>query len=203
MISQPAFFVDDPSRYLAPIEKTGSSDLLAKIDQLLAIGFKSGTLRKRRPRRKSRAPWKRVTGRWFPIAWATRPTSRRSSFPLAHSYRRDPPFPTIPTPNFLRETMIQQLAAGSARFDFEVQPRTSPDMSVEDSMTEWKEADAPFFKPATITIPQQLFATPERDQFGENLSFSPWHALPQHRPLGAINRARRVIIKPSPTSATS
>ena len=98
--------------------------------------------------------------------------------------------------------MIQQLAAGSARFDFEVQPRTSPDMSVENSMIEWKEADAPFFKLATITIPQQLFATPERDQFGENLSFAPWHALPQHRPLGAINRARRVIYEPSPSSAT-
>jgi hypothetical protein len=89
--------------------------------------------------------------------------------------------------------MTQQLAAGDARFDFEVQPRTSPDMSVEDSMIEWKEADAPFFKLATVTIPQQLFATPVRDQCGENLSFAPWHALPQHRPLGSINRVRRVI----------
>jgi hypothetical protein len=33
----------------------------------------------------------------------------------------------------------------------------------------------------------------QRDDFGERLSFTPWHALPQHRPLGAINRIRRVV----------
>ena len=60
-------------------------------------------------------------------------------------------------------------------------------------MVEWKESEAPFFKGATITIPQQQFATPERDTFGENLSFTPWHALPQHRPLGAVNRIRWVV----------
>jgi hypothetical protein len=66
-------------------------------------------------------------------------------------------------------------------------------MSVETSTIEWKESEAPFIKVATITIPKQTFATPERDQFGENLSFTPWHALPQHRPLGAVNRVRRVV----------
>jgi hypothetical protein len=75
---------------------------------------------------------------------------------------------------------------------FEIQPRRR-DMSVENSTVVWDEGDAPFFKVATITIPRQSFATPERDQFGENLSFSPWHALPQHRPLGAVNRTRRVV----------
>jgi hypothetical protein len=28
---------------------------------------------------------------------------------------------------------------------------------------------------------------------GEQLSSTPWHALPEHRPLGSINRARRVV----------
>ena len=101
--------------------------------------------------------------------------------------------PGHPTRDFLRETMIKQLAAGEVRFDFEVQRRTSPAMSVENTMVEWKESDAPFVKVATIVIPRQQFATPERDRFGENLSFTPWHALPQHRPLGAVNRMRRVI----------
>ena len=27
-------------------------------------------------------------------------------------------------------------------------------------------------------------------QFCENLSFNPWRTLPEHRPLGSINRAR-------------
>lgn len=25
------------------------------------------------------------------------------------------------------------------------------------------------------------------------LSFNPWHALPEHKPLGAVNRIRRVV----------
>src|SRR5262249_26153593 len=27
----------------------------------------------------------------------------------------------------------------------------------------------------------------------ENLSFSPWHCLPDHKPLGAVNRVRRAV----------
>ena len=62
-----------------------------------------------------------------------------------------------------------------------VQPRTSDDMSVEDSMTEWDPVQAPFIPVATIHIPKQAFDTPERRAFGENLSFTPWHSLPEHR----------------------
>src|SRR5262249_48761244 len=53
-------------------------------------------------------------------------------------------------------------------------------------------ADSRFRNVATIIIPHQEFATPARDRFCETLSFTPWHALPQHRPLGAVNRMRRV-----------
>jgi hypothetical protein len=77
-------------------------------------------------------------------------------------------------------------------FDFEVQTGTKT-MSVKNSMTEWEETAAPFVKVATITFPRQGFVTPKRDAFGEDLSFNPRHALPQHRPLGAINRVRRVV----------
>ena len=91
--------------------------------------------------------------------------------------------------------MIDQLQEGDAEFDFLVQPRTSGAMSVEDSCDQWAEANAPFHKVATITIPKQVFATPERDVLAENLSFNPWHALPQHRPLGGVNRIRRVVYK--------
>ncbi len=29
--------------------------------------------------------------------------------------------------------------------------------------------------------------------FVENLSWNPWNALPEHRPLGGINRARKLV----------
>lgn len=37
------------------------------------------------------------------------------------------------------------------------------------------------------------FDSPEQIEFGDNLSFTPWHSLPEHRPLGGINRARKII----------
>ena len=46
---------------------------------------------------------------------------------------------------------------------------------------------------ASITIPAQSFDSPEQDAFCENLSFTPWHCIDAHRPLGGINRVRRVV----------
>jgi hypothetical protein len=46
---------------------------------------------------------------------------------------------------------------------------------------------------ATITIPPQDFLSETHRAFGERLAFSPWHSLPEHRPLGSINHARRDV----------
>lgn len=57
----------------------------------------------------------------------------------------------------------------------------------------WSEAEAPFRKIATLRIPMQKVDTPERNSFAENLSMNPWHCLPEHRPLGGVNRVRREV----------
>ncbi len=97
-------------------------------------------------------------------------------------------------PDFLREHLQQELEAGEACFDFMVQLQ-KPDlnMSIEDPTVEWKEADSPFIPVAKIRIPGQLFDTPEQMTFCENLSFAPWHALPEHQPIGQFNRMRRHV----------
>jgi hypothetical protein len=46
---------------------------------------------------------------------------------------------------------------------------------------------------ATLEIMPQEFDTEDQDDFGEDLSFNPWRALAEHRPLGGINRARRQV----------
>ena len=46
-------------------------------------------------------------------------------------------------------------------------------------------------KSAAIRIPNQSFASNEQLEFCENLSFTPWRALPEHRPLGGINGTRK------------
>lgn len=102
--------------------------------------------------------------------------------------------PKNPSENYLREAMKRHLAERDAYFDFLVQFQTDPRrMPVEDAGVRWNEKDSPFIKVATIKIPRQEFDSPERMEFAENLSFTPWHSLLEHRPLGSINRARKVV----------
>jgi hypothetical protein len=64
-------------------------------------------------------------------------------------------------------------------------------MPVEDATVEWDEAVSPFRTVAQIEIPPQSFESPQRLAFCENLAFNPWRSLPEHRPLGGINRVRK------------
>lgn len=102
--------------------------------------------------------------------------------------------PDNPGDDFLREAMIRQLATGDALFDFTVQLQVNAEtMPIEDPGKAWDERVSPFRKVATIRIPKQEFDIDKQREFGENLSYSPWHSLPEHRPLGGINRARKVV----------
>ena len=104
------------------------------------------------------------------------------------------PVPADGGAEFLHDAMRATLAQGEVTFDFLVQVRSdAATMPVEDALVEWDEAKAPFRKVATIRIPRQDIDADGRAAFGENLSFTPWHSLPAHRPLGGINRARRTI----------
>jgi hypothetical protein len=104
------------------------------------------------------------------------------------------PMPAAPGPDFLREVMAEQLKSEDVYFDFLVQLQTDAvKMPIEDATVVWNEALSPFEKVATIRIPLQSFNSPEQMEFAENLSFTPWHTLPEHRPLGNTNRVRRQV----------
>ena len=74
---------------------------------------------------------------------------------------------------------------------------TNKTMPIEDATVLWQESDVPFVTVATLDIVQQTFDTPEQQQFCENLSFSPWNALEAHKPIGALNRARKLVYEAS------
>jgi len=96
--------------------------------------------------------------------------------------------------NFLRESMIRQLDQEEVLFDFCVQfQKDATQMPVEDPGKLWDESVSPFHKVATIRIFRQSFSTPKQDELGENLSFNPWRVFPEHRPLGGVNRTRKVV----------
>lgn len=101
-------------------------------------------------------------------------------------------------PDFLRENMQKHLANDDACFDFMVQLGTHPvAMPVEDPTIAWSEKDSPFVPVAKITIPAQTFTASEQLKFCEDLSFTPWHAIPDHQPLGGINRVRKAVYETS------
>ena len=96
-------------------------------------------------------------------------------------------------PNFLRQAMQDHLRDGSACFIFGVQVRPNDSYSVEDVITEWPEDEIPFVDVARIEIPQQEFDTAPQNEACESLSYNPWHSVEAHRPLGTVNRMRRVV----------
>jgi len=193
MINHPNFIVDDPKRYLWLIKLSNSEHLLLRLAAPLAIGLRGALIARAITASTIASP---LEARYWS---ATAYRLGNGEHKTAVKYSAKPcvvptaQMPDDPAPNFLRDAMIQQLATHDVRFDFLVQPRTSPSMSVEDSKGEWSEERAPFHKVATITIPQQKFSSPAQNEFGDNLSFTPWHALPDHRPLGRVNRVRRVV----------
>ena len=102
--------------------------------------------------------------------------------------------PRRPGPNFLREAMVATLACTDVELDFLVQLQTDPyRMPVENDAVEWSERLSPFVPVARLRIPRQRFDSPAQLAFAHDLSFQPWHAVPDHRPLGNQNRARRTI----------
>jgi len=111
--------------------------------------------------------------------------------------------PENPSSQFLREQLIQGLTpradarAGdtpAARFEFRVQVQEpNRNMPIENASIEWSQRDSPYVRVAELTIAPQRFSTEAQNRFCENLSFTPWHSLPAHEPIGGLNRARRLV----------
>src|SRR5262249_51741401 len=92
-----------------------------------------------------------------------------------------PQYTATSSPSFLADTMEKNLASGAGCSDLMVQLQTNPgDMPVENPMKLWSEKESPFVPVARIDIPSQSFRSEEQMRLCENLSFTPWHALPEH-----------------------
>lgn len=106
------------------------------------------------------------------------------------------PTPNRDLPNFLRNALYQQLSLDRVPACFALQiQRQNPAhyMPIEDPSVEWDESIAAFETVATIQLPAQDFDSSEQNLFCDNLAFNPWHSLPEHRPIGGINRLRKAV----------
>ncbi|HEV8324974.1 MAG TPA: hypothetical protein VG389_25390 [Myxococcota bacterium] len=105
-----------------------------------------------------------------------------------------PPVPAGAGDDVLSAEIAARARAHDLAFTVEVQrfvdERRTP---IEDPTVEWREDVSPWAGVARLLIPAQDAASPRGRalaDYAERLSFDPWHALAEHRPLGAIMRAR-------------
>lgn len=86
----------------------------------------------------------------------------------------------------------------SVCYDFAIQLRsTNPstgkpedEKDLEDPTILW---NGPFHSVARITIPPQQFNSDDQNLQCENRSYSPWNGIAEHKPLGVVNRIRKVV----------
>jgi hypothetical protein len=114
-------------------------------------------------------------------------------FPLQSS-----PPPTATGGSALREDLASRLKTGSLSWSLKAtvfqDDATTP---IEDTSVKWP---AKWIELGTLTLPVQDPDSKEGTELSEyvsQLSFDPWHAVEEHRPLGSIMRARAVAYRES------
>jgi hypothetical protein len=104
---------------------------------------------------------------------------------------RIPRLPMRPPNYYLRDAMAATLAKQAVDLDFLIQLQTDAHkMPIENAAVRWPLRLSPYVKAATIHLPMQTFDSPAQLAFANVLRISPWHCLPEHRPLGNQNRVR-------------
>jgi len=99
--------------------------------------------------------------------------------------------------DYLNQALARHLITREAVFEFRVQTQTDPiAMPVEDVSVVWDESVSRPIPVASLTIGMQDVDSPEGRALAEEceaMSFSPWNALAEHRPMGGINRLRQAV----------
>src|SRR5262249_38417697 len=100
-------------------------------------------------------------------------------------------------PNYLREDLRGRLGSGDVCFELKVQLRTVPaQMPVERPTVEWDEKVSVPVPVARLVISKQDTSAERATRIEtlcDGLRFNPWHARMEHRPLGNMSRARKVV----------
>ncbi|ESQ82833.1 hypothetical protein AEAC466_15085 [Asticcacaulis sp. AC466] len=93
----------------------------------------------------------------------------------------------------IRDAMIEHFALYGGEWEVRVQLCTDLDtMPVEDAAKVWPEDQSPYVTVARLRVKSQTAWSEERSQAVDHgMSFSPWHGLAAHRPLGSIMRLRK------------
>ena len=95
--------------------------------------------------------------------------------------------------DYLRTDLVAAAAKDGVCMTLYVQFQADPVRTpIENASKIWEETDSPLVPVGRIVMPPQI-VDPGATAACDALSFSPWHSLPAHKPMGHINRARRFV----------
>jgi hypothetical protein len=102
-------------------------------------------------------------------------------------------------PNGLREAVIDFFKTNTAVWEVRVQLCTDLDtMPIEDASVEWPEDVSPYVAVARITVPPQAgWSEALSKAVDDGMSFTPWHGISAHRPIGSVMRVRKAAYEMS------
>lgn len=100
--------------------------------------------------------------------------------------------------NFLRDALVRDLdphqPGADVVLDFSIRVRhaATPD-DVEDASRWWSRPQDEVVRLGSIAIPRQSLLAQNQLYDCEHMVFNPWNCLPEHRPLGSVNRMRLAV----------
>jgi hypothetical protein len=111
------------------------------------------------------------------------------------------------TNDYLRRDLVSHLEHEGICYDFFVQLQMDTVATpIENASDEWTVEESPPLHVAQVVMEPRDFAsakTQAEEAFCETLSFTPWHAAPEYRPMGSINRVRLLVYQASQTGRAS
>jgi hypothetical protein len=212
LVDGPAFNAPNGAKFLSslkllepttgqaePAKKIASKILRATEAVLEAMGKESGTVKSL-----GGHPQTHILGETFysqaPILYGAN-IAKIGVFPATAELvaLQDAPLRNSGEPNALRNLVHDFFKTRGGVWDLRVQLCTNlATMPIEDASVVWPEEESPYVTVATIAVPPQDTWNEEKFQaIDAGLSFSPWHALAAHRPLGSVMRARKTAYEQS------
>lgn len=102
-------------------------------------------------------------------------------------------------PNGLREAVTDFFAVNGAQWELRIQLCTDlKEMPIENAAVVWPEEQSAYIAVARIIVkPQVTWSEARAMAVEDGMSFSPWHGVAEHRPIGSIMRIRKVAYEMS------
>jgi hypothetical protein len=212
MVNGPAFLAPGPKKFLGnlkllakttdkvPTLKKALSAALRGTEKLIeAVGGESATIKSL-----GGHPETQILGETFfsqvPIKFGPYMV-KVSLAPISPELKRltKAPVDLDGKPNGLRESVVEYFSQNTAEWELRVQFCTDLEkMPIEDASVVWAEDESPYIAVARITAPRQpAWNEALHLAVDDGMSFSPWHGIAAHRPLGSIMRVRKAAYQMS------